>query len=159
IRATASRRSARFVRSRVARASICRPNTHSRRRTCGGRSTSSGSAWTSRSHRSWARGSISTRWKGGRKSLLVVTGPLGDIIDIYRVANQSNVAIYPIDPQGLGMGSVGAQDWLRVLAQETGGRAIVNTNGLRRGLSNILDDAGGYFLIGYVSPHANDGKF
>jgi VWFA-related protein len=98
--------------------------------------------------------------KEGRKTLLLVTQGIGDVIDIYRTANQSNVAVYPIDPRGLGMGpSHGAEDWLRVLADETGGRAIVNTNDLRGGLSRVLDDSGGYYLLGYVSPHGDDGKF
>jgi VWFA-related protein len=98
--------------------------------------------------------------KEGRKTLLLVTQGIGDVIDIYRTANQSNVAVYPIDPRGLGMtASHGAEDWLRVLAEQTGGRAVVNTNDLRGGLSRVLDDSGGYYLLGYVSPHGDDGKF
>ena len=98
--------------------------------------------------------------KEGRKTLLLVTQGIGDVADIYRTANQSNVAVYPIDPRGLGMSAGhGAEDWLRVLADETGGRATVNTNDLRGGLSRVLDDSGGYYLLGYVSPHGDDGKF
>jgi VWFA-related protein len=98
--------------------------------------------------------------KEGRKSLLLVTQGIADVIDLYRTANQSNVAVYPVDPRGLGMGrGRGAEDWLRVLADETDGRAIVNTNDLRGGLSRVLDDAGGYYLLGYSSPHGDDGKF
>ena len=98
--------------------------------------------------------------KEGRKTLLLVTQGIGDVVDIYRTANQSNVAVYPIDPRGLGMSpSRGAEDWLRVLADQTGGRATVNTNDVRGGLSRVLDDSGGYYLLGYVSPHGDDGKF
>ena len=53
-------------------------------------------------------------------TLLLVTQGIGDVADIYRTANQSNVAVYPIDPRGLGMSAGhGAEDWLRVLADET----------------------------------------
>jgi VWFA-related protein len=98
--------------------------------------------------------------KEGRKSLLLVTQRIADVINIYRTANQSNVAVYTLDPQGLGMGpGRGSQDSLRVLADQTGGRAFVNANDFRRALSHVLDDSGAYYLIGYVSPHPNDGKF
>jgi len=98
--------------------------------------------------------------KEGRKTLLLVTEGIGDVIDVYRTANQSNVAVYPIDPQGLTVGPHrGAEDWLRVLADQTDGRAIVSTNDLRGGLSRVLDDAVGYYLLGYASPHGDDGKF
>jgi VWFA-related protein len=98
--------------------------------------------------------------KEGRKTLLLVTQGIGDVVDVYRTANQSNVAVYPIDPRGLGISpSRGAEDWLRVLADQTGGRATVNTNDVRGGLSRVLDDSGGYYLLGYVSPHGDDGKF
>jgi len=98
--------------------------------------------------------------KEGRKTLLVVSQRLDDVIEMSRAANQSNVAVYTIDPQGLGMSANrAAQDWLRVLAEETGGRAFVDTNNIRGGLSQVLDDFGGYYLLGYVSPRANDGRF
>jgi VWFA-related protein len=96
--------------------------------------------------------------------------------DIYNAANRSNTAIYALDPRGLtpfefdineGVGfttdsrSLNAtMDTLRVLADETDGRAIVNRNDLEGGLRQVVRDAGAYYLLGYNSTQApTDGKF
>jgi VWFA-related protein len=41
------------------------------------------------------------------------------------------------------------QQGLAFLAQETGGRAVVNTNDLNLGLTQLLEDTKGFYLIGY----------
>jgi hypothetical protein len=52
------------------------------------------------------------------------------------------------------------QDTLRILADETDGRAIVNQNDLDKGLRQIVSDSSVYYLIGYNSSQApQDGKF
>jgi hypothetical protein len=96
--------------------------------------------------------------------------------DIYNAANRSNTAIYALDPRRLtpfefdineGVGfttdsrSLNAtMDTLRVLADETDGRAIVNRNDLEGGLRQVVRDAGAYYLLGYNSTQApTDGKF
>src|SRR5262249_55881741 len=83
----------------------------------------------------------------------------------------SNVAIYPVDPRGMtgtDRGttssqmmnfSVGDRDMLRALALETGGRAIVNRNDIRRQIDQIVRDSRAYYLIAYETPHPDDGKF
>jgi hypothetical protein len=51
-------------------------------------------------------------------------------------------------------------DSLRVLAENTDGRAIVNRNDLAAGMQQITRDSSGYYLIGYSSTQApTDGKF
>jgi hypothetical protein len=53
-----------------------------------------------------------------------------------------------------------SQDTLRVLAEETDGRAIVNRNSLGQGLAQIVRDSSFYYLLGYNSTLApSDGKF
>jgi VWFA-related protein len=42
-----------------------------------------------------------------------------------------------------------SQESLIYLAQQTGGFAVVNTNGLTEGMSRIIDDTVGYYLIGF----------
>jgi VWFA-related protein len=96
--------------------------------------------------------------------------------DIYSAANRANTAIYALDPRGLavfeydineGVGNVTdsrmlnqTMDTLRVLAEETDGRAIVNRNDLEMGLRQVVRDASAYYLIGYNSTQApTDGKF
>jgi len=45
-----------------------------------------------------------------------------------------------------------AQDSLKFIADQTGGLAIENTNDLNLGISRILDDQQGYYLLGYLAP-------
>src|SRR5262249_24894118 len=94
------------------------------------------------------------------------------------MANKNNVAIYAVDPRGLPVfefdindgGGVGIQtdatylrstmDTLRVLAENTDGRAIVNRNDIAAGMKQITRDQSAYYLIGYNSTQApSDGKF
>jgi hypothetical protein len=96
--------------------------------------------------------------------------------DVFSAANRSNTALYTVDPRGLATGefdineNVGmqrssaslrqTQDTLRVLADETDGRAIVNRNDLARAMRQIVADSSAYYLIGYNSTQApQDGKF
>lgn len=66
-------------------------------------------------------------------------------------ANQAHIAIYALDPRGLGLRGGGLQDLdsLVVLANETGGRAIYNTNDFSFGFAEILKENQGYYLLGY----------
>lgn len=99
-----------------------------------------------------------------------------DMRDVFEVANRQNTSIYPVDPRGLGAfeydinETVGQQtdrralnsslDTLRVLADNTDGRAILNRNDLAVGMRQIIRDASAYYLIGYTSTQApTDGKF
>lgn len=96
--------------------------------------------------------------------------------DVFVLANRNNVSFYTLDPRGLAVNEFGidenigpkqdaralqvTQDTLRVLAEETDGRAIVNRNALDTGLSQIANDANFYYLLGYDStPAPTDGKF
>jgi VWFA-related protein len=96
--------------------------------------------------------------------------------DIFDLANRNNVSVYTLDPRGLAVNEFGidenigpkqdarslqvTQDTLRVLAEQTDGRAIVNRNSLDAGLAQITADASFYYLLGYNSSQApTDGKF
>ena len=99
--------------------------------------------------------------------------------DVYRSLNRFNTSIYALDPRGLtpfefdisdgGPGGVSmasdrnmlrqSQDTLRALAEESDGRAILNTNGLRDGLEQMLKDSSFYYLLGYSAQTKMDGKF
>jgi VWFA-related protein len=101
---------------------------------------------------------------------------LSDMREVFDTANRQNTSIYAVDPRGLAVfeyginEGVGLQsdqkglqaslDTLRVLADNTDGRAIVNRNDLAGGMKQIIRDASGYYLIGYSSTQApTDGKF
>ena len=96
--------------------------------------------------------------------------------EVFNAANRSNTALYTVDPRGLATGefdineNVGmqrssaslrqTQDTLRVLADETDGRAIVNRNDFGKAMKQIVSDSSAYYLLGYNSTQApQDGKF
>lgn len=86
--------------------------------------------------------------------------------DLTRTANRANVTMYTIDPRGLvGMGDIDeqvdpqqwnefirkSQDSLRVLAEETGGVAVVNQNDFGKALKRIDAETSDYYVLGYYS--------
>jgi len=89
-----------------------------------------------------------------------------ELAELTRTANRANVSFYTIDPRGLvGMPDMDdnvnmvewqdslrkSQDSLRVLAEETGGFAVVNSNDFDRNLKRIDAETSDYYVIGYYS--------
>ena len=106
--------------------------------------------------------------------------------DAIAAATRANVAIYGVDPRGLtgagddlitiqsfpddttlglGIGAIYnevrlAQDSLRVLSDETGGFAAVNSNDFANAFQRIVDDNSSYYLLGYYSTNdRRDGRY
>jgi VWFA-related protein len=86
--------------------------------------------------------------------------------EVTRQANRANVTMYTIDPRGLvGMGDIDeqvdpqqwneyirkSQDSLRVIAEETGGIAVVNQNDFSKALKRIDAETSDYYVLGYYS--------
>ena len=86
--------------------------------------------------------------------------------DLTRAANRANATFYTIDPRGLVGGSDidenldptqwneyvrKSQDSLRVLAEETGGIAVVNQNDFDKALKRIDAETSDYYVLGYYS--------
>ncbi len=99
-----------------------------------------------------------------------------DLRDLYDTANRNNVSIYSVDPRGLATNEfdiseninlqtdskylTSTMDTLRVLAENTDGRAIVNRNDITAGMRQITRDSSAYYLLGYNSTQSpSDGKF
>ena len=89
-----------------------------------------------------------------------------ELFDITKAANRANATLYTIDPRGLIAGpdidqDVKASDWLayvretqdslRILAEDTGGFAIVNQNDFDKGLKRIDNETSDYYVLGYYS--------
>jgi len=87
-------------------------------------------------------------------------------VELTRAANRANASLYTIDPRGLVAGQDMSdevdnqdfqaylretQDSLRVLAENTGGFAIVNQNDLNKGLKRIDAETSDYYVLGYYS--------
>ena len=106
--------------------------------------------------------------------------------EMIAAATRANVAIYTVDPRGLGaefedlaaiqsfpddtssglgMSSIFnevrlGQDSLRVMADETGGFAVVNRNDFATAFQRIVDDNSAYYVMGYYSTNdRRDGRF
>jgi len=96
--------------------------------------------------------------------------------EVYDTINRNNTSVYAVDPRGLAAFEYDVNqgvslttdrntlndsiDSLRVLADNTDGRAIVNRNDIAAGMKQIMRDASGYYLLGYTSSSApTDGKF
>src|SRR5437762_2034427 len=93
--------------------------------------------------------------------------------ELTRQANRANVTMYTIDPRGLvGMGDIDdqvdpqqwnefvrkSQDSLRVIAEETGGIAVVNQNDFSRALKRIDAETSDYYVLGYYSKNPDPTK-
>ena len=106
--------------------------------------------------------------------------------DMIAAATRANVAIYAVDPRGLGAEFEGlaaiqsfpddtslglgmssifnevrlSQDSLRVMGEETGGFAVVNKNDFGSAFQRIVDDNSSYYVMGYYSTNdKRDGRF
>ncbi len=99
----------------------------------------------------------------------------GDLRDAVTAASRANVSIYSIDPRGLtNLGDTSmeinyvpenpnlrldnaalldelrlSQDSLRVLAEQTGGLAIVNSNDVAGAFDRVVRDNSSYYMLGY----------
>jgi VWFA-related protein len=112
----------------------------------------------------------------GRKPLFVLTqGFIRD--DDLRQADQAvdlaqrgNTPLYVIDARGLVAGDAFGDDVREVsqhldlggaeqAARETGGLVIRDTSGLADALARVAEEAGTYYLVGYQSARAPDGRW
>lgn len=122
------------------------------------------------------RGRAGVEMRDERAEFLNKADMISDMSEIFREAARNNTSIYPVDPRGLAPfeydinQGVGLQtdnrhltaslDTLRELADNTDGRAIVNSNDLAVGMKQIIRDSSGYYLLGYNSTQApTDGRF
>jgi VWFA-related protein len=96
-----------------------------------------------------------------------------ELSELTRAANRANVTIYSIDPRGLVGGPDldenvdpvayqnmvrKTQDSLRVIADETGGIAVVNQNDFDKALKRIDAETSDYYVLGYYSSNPDPTK-
>ncbi len=93
-----------------------------------------------------------------------------ELAELTRAANRANATIYPIDPRGLAAGpgvdeEIRAPEWnaylrnsqdsLRVMAEQTGGFAMVNMNNFSAGLKRIDAETSDYYVLAYSSSNSD----
>jgi len=73
----------------------------------------------------------------------------------------AQVAIYPVDARGLSIStSSDAQETMREMARETGGRAYVNQNEIKLGVQRAFEDVSATYTLGYYPENKKfDGKY
>jgi VWFA-related protein len=90
-----------------------------------------------------------------------------DLQETLAAAGRANVNVYALDPGGLrapydaavasgspaNPGELNRQ-FLKTVAESTGGFAVVNTNDAAPGIRQALDENASYYLLGYVSSNA-----
>jgi VWFA-related protein len=89
-----------------------------------------------------------------------------ELAELTRAANRANATLYTIDPRGLVAGpdldeQIETAEWqtyvretqdsLRVLAEQTGGIAVVNQNDFDKALKRIDAETSDYYVLGYYS--------
>jgi len=82
--------------------------------------------------------------------------------DAVRALTRNNVGLYVVDTQGLttGLGNLEMKAGLRVLADDTGGDIIVDSNNFSSAFERFVRDNSIYYLLGYVPEvEHRDGKF
>jgi VWFA-related protein len=101
-------------------------------------------------------------------------GAQGAMSDLYYrmqgillAAERANVNIYAIDPSGLAAPASGAdinpgrqfRDFLQIVSNQTGGRAIIDTNAPETRVAPLLAENDAYYLLGFRPGGAMDGRF
>ena len=101
------------------------------------------------------------------------------LIELAATANANRVTFYTIDAAGLRVySSISAENQtagqgvyvdsiqisnlqapLQMLAEKTGGVAIINANQVTPHLEKVAQDFGTYYSIGYTPPHYGDGRY
>jgi VWFA-related protein len=108
------------------------------------------------------------RLRQGRKSLIVISeslGRIGDasqqttvVSDLIRTANDSNTAIYVIDPRGFVGNISSSSSPLATIAYGTGGQPLVS-NDIASSFSRVVKQSSASYLLGYATDVPEDGRF
>ena len=73
----------------------------------------------------------------------------------------AQIAIYPVDARGLSIAlDQDAQEVMREMARDTGGRAYVNQNEIKLGVERAMEDTSATYTLGYYTTNKKwDGKY
>jgi VWFA-related protein len=91
-----------------------------------------------------------------------VVGHYNELLSFSRRLSDANIAVYPIDAFGLTVAGSNEGQWAAadIIASETGGRAVFNSNALDQHLREIVAESQASYQIGfYPGDAAWDGKF
>ena len=122
----------------------------------------------------------------GRKNLIWFAGTFRAAVDPRAAFSAAHVSVYPVDARGMmsppgsrvsylfdqydSAGEIANADWrertkaehaaMEEFAQQTGGKAYFNTNGLKEAATSAVENGSSYYTIGYIPAKKKlDGKF
>jgi VWFA-related protein len=111
-------------------------------------------------------------WPGGRKTVVLVSPFMhtatmesrstlrDDLRQTYAAMQEANVNVYQFDPRGLMVAPAVHSDQFGTFADETGGRAITNTNTPWTLVPQMFRENGSYYLLGFRSTDTSaEGRF
>jgi VWFA-related protein len=83
---------------------------------------------------------------------------LEDAVRVLRALQQANVSVYAFSPHGLEVRGVSSGDEkLRMLAEQTGGQTVLDTNAPWEGVPAMFAETQSYYLVAFQSGH-QDGR-
>jgi VWFA-related protein len=86
------------------------------------------------------------------------TPQLEDAVALFRKLQQANVTVYAFSPHGLEIRGVSSGDEkLKLFAEQTGGRAVVQSNAPWEGVPAMFAETSAYYLVAFQSAH-RDGR-
>ncbi len=80
------------------------------------------------------------------------------LMDAYELLTAEQIAVYPVDPRGvggLGMETMRAE----AVADDLGGTAYYNTNDLGTAVASAIEHGSHFYTLSYFPPHHDDGHF
>jgi VWFA-related protein len=111
-------------------------------------------------------------WPGVRKSVVLISpgktpnendperiAERADLRDLFAALQEGNVNVYQFDPRGLEVGR-SVMDDFGMFAENTGGRAVTNTNGPGDLVPQMFRENSSYYLLGFRrTDDRRDGRF
>ncbi len=109
---------------------------------------------------------MESQWRQDNNMTFAETDLMLELTELTRAANRANATFYTMDPRGLVAApdidaEVETQEWLehirttqnslRILAEATGGIAVVNRNDFDSALKRIDAETSDYYVLGYYS--------
>ena len=115
---------------------------------------------------------ILREWPGGRKTVVLISpgirmgtmesvergGQLEDLRRTFAAMQEANVNVYQFDPRGLQVTRPVEADQFEVFAENTGGRAITNTNAPWMLIPQVFRENSSYYILGFRPPSTAAGS-
>ena len=116
---------------------------------------------------------ILSAWPGARKTLIMISSYAPDFSEVtldtslmvddvgrtFAAMQRANLNVYQFDPRGLEVGRKVSENF-GLFAENTGGRAVTNTNAPWEGVPQVFRENSSYYLLGFRPADARqDGRF